>query len=350
MNKGLVTVVVPIYNTEKYLDRCIESIVNQTYRNLEIILVDDGSPDNCPQMCDAWAKKDKRICVIHKQNQGLGMARNTGIENASGEYICFFDSDDYIALDTVEKAYTKAAKEQAEVVAFGFSDVDAMGNVVKTFAPSSTERTFYGVSVCEDFLAELIAPNPKGNGERRFYMSACMMLFSVSAIRKTQWRFVSEREIISEDIYSLLGLFKNIESVTTVPEALYYYCVNEVSLSRKYMPGRYKRIQHFYRESLALCRELDYSTEVSYRVSKQYLAFTIAAMKQEMASQRPLVDRIKSIREIIEEPVLRQVLDESITDSSNWKKKILFWTIRKKMLLLCCAILLIQNQIKTNIR
>lgn len=89
MKAGLVSIVLPIYNVEKYLDRCIESVINQTYRNLEILLVDDGSPDDCPQKCEEWAKKDGRIKVIHKANAGLGYARNTGIENASGEYICF---------------------------------------------------------------------------------------------------------------------------------------------------------------------------------------------------------------------------------------------------------------------
>ena len=90
-NQILVSVVLPIYNVEKYMDRCINSIINQTYKNLEIILVDDGSPDNCPQKCDDWGIKDSRIKVVHKKNAGLGMARNTGIENATGDYICFID-------------------------------------------------------------------------------------------------------------------------------------------------------------------------------------------------------------------------------------------------------------------
>ena len=98
-----VSIVVPVYNVEKYLDRCIESIVNQTYKNLEIILVDDGSTDSCPQMCDEWGLKDSRIKVVHKENAGLGMARNTGIDNALGEYIFFFGSDDYVDVTTVEK-------------------------------------------------------------------------------------------------------------------------------------------------------------------------------------------------------------------------------------------------------
>ena len=96
-NQSLISVIVPVYKVEQYLDKCVESIVNQTYRNLEIILVDDGSPDNCPAMCDGWAKRDYRIKVIHKANGGLSDARNAGIAVASGEFIGFVDSDDWVA-------------------------------------------------------------------------------------------------------------------------------------------------------------------------------------------------------------------------------------------------------------
>ena len=92
----LISVIVPVYKVEAYLDRCVQSIVDQTYTNLEIILVDDGSPDRCPQMCDEWAKRDARIRVIHKPNGGGAQARNVGLERASGEYIAFVDSDDYL--------------------------------------------------------------------------------------------------------------------------------------------------------------------------------------------------------------------------------------------------------------
>lgn len=92
----LISVIVPVFKVEAYLDRCVQSIVDQTYTNLEIILVDDGSPDRCPQMCDGWAKRDNRIHVIHKENGGLSDARNAGMAIASGEYISFVDSDDWI--------------------------------------------------------------------------------------------------------------------------------------------------------------------------------------------------------------------------------------------------------------
>ena len=99
----LISIIVPIYKVEKYLDKCIEAIVNQTYKNLEIILIDDGSTDNCPAICDKWAEKDNRIVVIHKENGGLSDARNAGIAVATGDYIGFVDSDDYIEPDMYEK-------------------------------------------------------------------------------------------------------------------------------------------------------------------------------------------------------------------------------------------------------
>ncbi|MGN0524120.1 MAG: glycosyltransferase [Eubacterium sp.] len=116
----LISIVVPVYKVEKYLDRCVESIINQTYTNLEIILVDDGSPDNCPEMCDEWAKKDGRIKVIHKQNDGLANARNSGIELCLGDYVMFVDSDDYIEPDMVEFLLNISIKYDADVSRCGF--------------------------------------------------------------------------------------------------------------------------------------------------------------------------------------------------------------------------------------
>lgn len=106
MDTPKISVIVPVYKVEAYLDKCVSSIVNQTYKNLEIILVDDGSPDNCPAMCDAWAEKDRRIQVIHKENNGAGAARNTGLDTATGEMIAFVDSDDYLAADMFAYLYS----------------------------------------------------------------------------------------------------------------------------------------------------------------------------------------------------------------------------------------------------
>ena len=110
MDNDLISVVIPIYKVEKYLNKCINSVICQTYTNIEIILVDDGSPDNCGIICDDFAKTDKRIKVIHKENGGLSDARNVGIENATGKYITFIDSDDYVELEYIEYLYTLIKK------------------------------------------------------------------------------------------------------------------------------------------------------------------------------------------------------------------------------------------------
>ena len=113
--EDLISVIVPVYKVEKYLNKCIESIVNQTYKNLEIILVDDGSPDECGKICDNYAQKDMRIKVIHKENGGLSDARNAGINISNGKYISFIDSDDYIDLEYIELLYKTIKKDKSDM-------------------------------------------------------------------------------------------------------------------------------------------------------------------------------------------------------------------------------------------
>lgn len=113
----LISVIVPVYQVESYLDRCVSSITGQSYSNLEIILVDDGSPDKCPAMCDGWAAKDGRVRVIHKANGGLSDARNAGLAAAKGEYISFVDSDDWIAPDMLQKLYDAIQRDDSDIAA-----------------------------------------------------------------------------------------------------------------------------------------------------------------------------------------------------------------------------------------
>ena len=116
----MVSIIVPVYKVEKYLDRCVKSIVTQTYQNLEIILVDDGSPDRCPQMCDRWACLDERIQVIHQRNKGVSEARNIALDTCTGEYILFVDGDDWIAPELCEKVVEKMERTKADVVVFRY--------------------------------------------------------------------------------------------------------------------------------------------------------------------------------------------------------------------------------------
>lgn len=126
MNRALISVVVPIYNVEKYLPRCIDSLIHQSYTNLEIILVDDGSPDNCPTICDDYANRDSRIQVIHKINGGLSDARNVGFEHSTGKYVAFIDSDDYVHPQMLEILYRLLLEEHSEIAVCNFQPFTGM--------------------------------------------------------------------------------------------------------------------------------------------------------------------------------------------------------------------------------
>src|SRR5699024_3376221 len=123
MKRVKVSIIVPVYNTEKYLDRCMKRLLKQTLSEIEIIEVNDGSKVICEEKCDQWAKQDSRIRVIHKENQGLGFARNTGMEAANGSYLLFIDSDDYVDKEMCKTLYEEAEKEHADIVVSGYKKV-----------------------------------------------------------------------------------------------------------------------------------------------------------------------------------------------------------------------------------
>ena len=346
MNQPKVTIVLPVYNVEKYLDRCIESLVNQTYKNLEIILVDDCSPDGSGRVCDEWAEQDARVRVIHKEvNEGQGIARNNALEIATGDYICFFDSDDYIESNTAISTLVEAAeRELAEIVVFGLRNVNADGTIAARYIPKVGARTYRGREVQDEFLPEFVSPDPNGNGERLFYMSSCVLMYSMKKICQTGWRYVSERKIISEDVYSLLNLFDTINTVTVVPEDYYCYCANDsTSFSRKYTPNRYEKIKHFYLETIKLCEEKKYSYDIIKRVTEPYLSYTMATLKQETKAPYSLKERKNKVYAILKDPVLQQVACMKMGDCAIWSRKLIYFLIRNKCYFACHLLLLLKG-------
>ena len=346
MNHPVVTIALPIYNVEKYLDRCIESLVNQTYKNLEIILVDDCSPDGSARICDEWAKRDARIKVIHKKvNEGQGVARNDAMDIATGEYICFFDSDDYIGSDMAISTLVEAAeRERAEIVVFGLKNIASDGTVVSQFVPKVGTRTYCGREVQDEFLPEFVGPDPNGNGERLFYMAAWLLMYSMKKIRESDWRYVSERKIISEDVYSLMNLFDTINTVTVVPEAYYCYCANDsTSFSRKYTPNRYDRIKHFYQEIVKLCQEKKYSDDIIKRIAEPYLSYTMATLKQEAKAPISFKERRNKVYSILKDPVLQRVVLQKKGDYAIRSRRLMYFLIRNKCYFVCYLLCVVKK-------
>lgn len=188
-----ISVVVPVYNVEKYLYRCIESILAQTFTDFELILVDDGSPDNCPQICDEWARKDSRIKVIHKNNGGVSVARNVGLDVAQGEYIAFCDSDDYIKSDFLMSLYENAVNTTADVVVSNYSAVTEDGEFVKV--SNHKIGTLHITSIQErwNFLLNYTLSQNHG-------WEVWTRLFKSSIIEKHNIRFCTTCQNYAEDL------------------------------------------------------------------------------------------------------------------------------------------------------
>lgn len=225
MENPKVSIIVPIYNVEKYLDRCMESLLNQTLEDIEIIMVDDGSPDNCPKMCDEYAKKDKRVKVIHKKNGGLGYARNSGLDIATGEYVAFVDSDDYTDLDAYRSLYDKAKESDADIVYAGFYNQHPDMSESVFFILDNTWVDHEIISFLSDMIFD---EKPR---EKTVCMSMWNAVYKRDIIEKYHVRFQSEREIMSEDIVFHTTLLPLCHKVVCIPIALYHYCYNGESLT-----------------------------------------------------------------------------------------------------------------------
>lgn len=212
----MISVVVPIYNVEKFINRCIDSIVNQTYTDLEIILVNDGSNDNSGQICDTWASKDNRIIVIHKANGGLSDARNAGLDKATGDYISFIDGDDSIELNTYEVAMSAIKRTGCQIAVFGkkkvYSDdrIRCTQNMKKEHVFSSKE------AIDELFIGRYIDE------------SFCDKLFSKAILDNFHFK-VGE---INEDLPMLPTIFEKSEKVVHLGQNLYHYYQNTGSITR----------------------------------------------------------------------------------------------------------------------
>ena len=337
MTDSLVTVIIPIYNVEKYLDRCVESVVSQTYKNLEIILVDDGSPDNCPRMCDEWAQRDSRIKVVHKQNAGLGMARNTGLENATGKYIFFFDSDDYVDVTIVEKCVLSAEKHSADAVIYGRCEVYDDGRIVKKEL-HPTKEVFLSQEIAGELLPSMFTY------EMGFGVSAWGKMFSVDTFRRNNLHFVSEREIISEDAYFALEFFSHSSVVTIVNESLYFYYKRGDSLSRAFRADRHSKNDVFLQRSVDYIRSNNLPKKVETHLTARYHMYALSAMKQLMASDLTKKEKRAHIRQMFRSATLRESLTADTLRAHKKSLRLFFSLVKWRMYPACKVLLRMKNR------
>ncbi|MGN1123078.1 MAG: glycosyltransferase family 2 protein [Eubacterium sp.] len=212
-----VSVIVPVYKVEQYLNRCIESLVNQTYKNLEIILVDDGSPDNCPQMCDEWAKKDSRIIVIHQENSGVAVARNKALDICTGDYIGFVDSDDFADADMFEILVGNLEENDADISRCTYKKIIDNSENAEYIKNDKTVSVKSGIEYLIDMFNDNTLNSPCWN-----------KLYTKKIIGDT--RFLKGYKI-GEDNYFNYQVIKKAEKVVLVNQSLYNYLYRPNSIT-----------------------------------------------------------------------------------------------------------------------
>lgn len=313
-----VSIIIPVYNVEKYLERCVSSLQNQTLDEIEIILVDDASTDSSPRICDKLAQEDPRIKVIHKVNEGAGYARNSALEIATGTYIGFVDSDDYVEKDMFKTLCDAAEKYESDLVMSGVIFVD--GNMFSSEGECirkeyfNQDTHFETKEELDKLRMGIVGSLPEDVDDSKYGMSIWKNLFRHQVIKDNWLDFKSEREILSEDALFMIDFISCINKATGIPGAFYNYFRNANSISKSYKKDRFekslvfvnevkKRFEkdippeeyeiYIYRFWQAMCRVLC-SQEIMHAQEENIRYSSFRSKIKEICTHKLTVDTLKS--------------------------------------------------------
>lgn len=305
MSTPKVSVIVPVYNTEKYLEQCIASITSQTLKEIEIIIIDDGSKEECATLCDKIAEKDARIKVIHKENEGPGFARNCGIAAACGEYLGFVDSDDFIDSLMYESLYNSALKYDADIAISGVSFVG--GNTFSQSGEIQEKHYFDEDTVFENkdinqIILGVVGALPYESDDSRYGVSVCKNIFKRRIVNEENIEFLSERKILSEDTIFMVDFLKKSKKAVGIHGAFYRYRRNDESFSKSYKSDRFEKcliflfeLEEHIKETLEKEEYQIYLDRLIQGYARILCSQEIMYAKQEKIKYHILRNRLKNI-------------------------------------------------------
>lgn len=284
---SLISIIVPVYNTENYLEKCLYSLVNQTYKNIEIIIIDDGSPDNSMNIIQKFVLADNRVKVISQKNQGLSGARNTGMNNANGDYIMFIDSDDWIEIDTCEKAINASEKYNADVVFWSY---------IKEFSNSQKDNYLFdkteiiwsekNINQLSRRMVGLVGDELANPQSIDNLVTAWGKLYKKSVIGDV--RFTDTKIIGTEDALFNIEVFLGINSAVYIPDLLSHYRKdNESSLTHNYKKKLVSRWREMYSRIKFLLDRNDMSREY-YDALKNRICFGLIGLGINLAEDKKM--------------------------------------------------------------
>lgn len=312
----LISIIVPVYNVEKYLNKCIDSIISQTYKNLEIILVDDGSPDNCGTICDEYADRDNRIKVIHKENGGVSSARNIGIKKSNGNWIVFVDADDWIEESYCKNMLNTAMQNEADVVLCGYNRV--VGNKI--------EKIDILKDTCKydshEYLIKTLNPQT-GFG----FVSR--KIIKKDIIKEIE--FDTEIEVGEDALFNIM-MSKNIKKAIVLDEILYNYRINEnsvvkrfdVNYEKKYKKAMLKIKEHINKNGNQQEVLQNYYNFVAFHVMLIAVNYCYNPLNKEK-------NKIGIMRKICNESEFKECIKKSNYENISLTRKITLFTLKYKL-------------------
>ena len=329
MNSPKVSIIVPVYNVEKYLPCCMDSLLHQTLTDIEVILVDDESPDNCPAMCDEYAKQDHRVKVVHKKNGGLGYARNSGLEIATGEYIAFVDSDDYVDLETYQKVYSLAIDKKVDVVYFEYQRFNDSESFMEQ-QPKVEEKLYATATDVRHLMLDMIANSPKAKSDRNIQVSSCCAFYKNELIKEQTIKFKSERELISEDLLFNLHYLVHSSSALTISDSLYYYRENPSSLTHKLRADRVMKNQIFYQYLLGWLESNNFGTEGYLRATRLFIGYSRKTIRRYLKSSLPKQKKIIWLQSVLMNQIWEEVAKSYPYKQLPLKYALHFYLLQRK--------------------
>ena len=335
MDRPKVSVVIPVYNMAQYLQRCIDSVIKQTLEEIEIILVNDGSTDSSGRLCDEIARSDDRIKVVHKENAGLGFARNSGIEIATGQYIAFLDSDDYVEPEMYGELYALAARDHADACIGGCLLVDQNGACLRD-NKGSLEGLYRGDDVLSSVYLNVLGTLPSCPQDFLIlWQSVNFSLYSLDFIRGHGLRFESERVFSSEDTLFNMKFFRKANCVRIISKAYYFYCENAQSLTQIYRPDRARQAGENYMEALRRVAAENFAPDffagAKLRLQRTYLGKIRGCLFKACRAFPSYFKSRSAILEVCRDPVLVEVLRTYPIVESPLKYRVFAWALKHRV-------------------
>lgn len=328
-----VSIIIPVYNKEEYLDSCMESIVNQTVKEIEIILINDGSTDGSASVCDKWKEKDSRVIVIHKENEGAALTRNKGIDMAKGTYLSFVDADDYMASDAYEICIKEMEQSHADCCYFGRNLV-SRGEILSHSVKLDKRQEYVGEEVKGEFIKFFFGNLPENEYQRNYVTtSACCTFYNKAFLVDNKIRFTAMK--YSEDLFFNLEICKAATHITVIPDMLYFNNLLQTSKSRGYKEDRfdvYKTIHDRMMDYVPYATEKE---DAIKRIHYKFSLFVCKCVKAEYLNRKNSGNykAYRNIRRICNDKLTQIAVKSSIVRGSRAKRNVLLKMIRMRMAL-----------------